>query len=181
MRYTLIDRIVEIEPGRRLTAVKVVSLSEDYLRDHFPRFPVLPGVFMLEAMTQASAWLVRSSEDFSHSIVVLKEAINVKYADFVPPGKMLTVTVELKNQDATTTTLVTTGLVEGNKTVSGRLVLERFNLADTRPEEASTDLYVKREMRTLFSMLTRECRMVASTESAESTSASATTAGNVMG
>jgi len=180
MRYTLIDRIVEIELGRRLAAVKVVSLSEDYLRDHFPRFPVLPGVFMLEAMTQAGAWLVRSSEDFAHSMVVLKEAINVKYADFVPPGKMLTVTAELKGQDARTTTLATTGSVEGAKTVSARLVLERFNLADTKPDEASTDLYVKREMRTLFSLLTRECRMVDSPASGETPSASDTTAGSTI-
>ena len=54
MRFTLLDRIVEVEPGKSITAVKAVSLSEEYLADHFPRFPVLPGVFMLEAMTQAS-------------------------------------------------------------------------------------------------------------------------------
>ena len=53
MRFTLIDRIVELEQGARITAVKSVSLAEEYLRDHFPRFPVLPGVMMLEAMTQA--------------------------------------------------------------------------------------------------------------------------------
>ena len=53
MRFTLLDRVVAIEPGKSITAIKTVSLAEEYLADHFPRFPVLPGVFMLEALTQA--------------------------------------------------------------------------------------------------------------------------------
>jgi len=72
MRFTLLDRITDIDPGKSITAVKAVSLSEEYLGDHFPRFPVLPGVFMLEAMTQAAAWTIRLGEDFAHSIVVLR-------------------------------------------------------------------------------------------------------------
>ena len=47
MRFTLLDRVVAIEPGKSITAIKTVSLAEEYLADHFPRFPVLPGVFML--------------------------------------------------------------------------------------------------------------------------------------
>ena len=77
----------------QLTAIKNVTLTEEYLADHFPEFPVLPGVFMLEAATQAAAWLLRLSENFAHSIISLKEAKNIKYADFVPPGQTLTVTV----------------------------------------------------------------------------------------
>ena len=89
MRFTLLDRIVEVDPGKSITAVKAVSLSEEYLADHFPRFPVLPGVFMLEAMTQAAAWTIRLGEDFANSIVVLRAARNVKYGDFVEPGRVL--------------------------------------------------------------------------------------------
>lgn len=74
MRFTLIDRVISIEPGQQITAVKTVSLSEEYLQDHFPRFPVLPGVLMLEAMTQAAAWMIRIGEDFAHSMVVLRVA-----------------------------------------------------------------------------------------------------------
>ena len=59
MRFTLLDRVVAIEPGKSITALKAVSLSEEYLADHFPRFPVLPGVMMLEALTQAAAWTIR--------------------------------------------------------------------------------------------------------------------------
>ena len=76
-----------------------MALTEEYLADHFPEFPVLPGVFMLEAATQAAAWLLRLSEDFAHSIICLKEAKNIKYADFVPPGQTLEVTVSIIKKD----------------------------------------------------------------------------------
>ena len=99
MRFTLIDRIVDFEPGVRITAVKSLTMAEEYLADHFPNFPVMPGVLMLEAMTQASAWLVRLSEDFAHSMVTLKQAGNVKYGQFVEPGQTLTVTAEILSQD----------------------------------------------------------------------------------
>jgi len=86
LQQGILDRICSFEAGKQLTAVKNVSLAEEYLADHFPEFPVLPGVFMLEAATQAGAWLVRLSENYAHSIVVLHEARAVKYADFVTPG-----------------------------------------------------------------------------------------------
>ena len=74
MRFKLLDRIVDLKPGASITAVKSLSLAEDFLADHFPLFPVMPGVFMLEAMTQASAWLIRASENFANSMVVLRES-----------------------------------------------------------------------------------------------------------
>jgi 3-hydroxyacyl-[acyl-carrier-protein] dehydratase len=153
MRFTLIDRIVELEPGRRIMAVKALSLAEEYLADHFPKFPVLPGVLMLEAMTQAAAWLVRASEDFSHSMVVLKQASNIKYGHFVKPGQILTVTAEILSQTEQETKLKAQGKVEDRMTVGARLVLERFNLATSNPGRAFTDDIVKREMRSLFDLL----------------------------
>src|SRR5688572_22009899 len=96
MRFSLIDRIIELQPGVRIDTVKSLSLAEEYLADHFPSAPVMPGVLMLEALTQSCAWLVRASEDFAHSVVVLKEARSVKYASFVEPGKMLRITAEVQ-------------------------------------------------------------------------------------
>jgi 3-hydroxyacyl-[acyl-carrier-protein] dehydratase len=155
MRFSLIDRIIELEPNTRITAVKNLSMAEEYLADHFPGFPVLPGVLMLEAMTQAGAWLVRASEDFAHSTVLLKEARNVRYANFVEPGQRLTVTAEIIGQDDRETKLKAQGTVDGAATVSARLVLERYNLADARPDKRETDDVVKMKMRELFSVLYR--------------------------
>lgn len=153
MRFCLLDRISELEPGVRLVGVKRLRPDEDYLSDHFPRFPVMPGVLMLEAMYQASAWLVRHSENFAHSMVVLKEARNIKYSDFVTPGKELEVTAEILKQDAALTTLKTQGTIDGNIAVNGRLVLERFNLADRHPSRAKTDPYLRSELREVLQRL----------------------------
>jgi 3-hydroxyacyl-[acyl-carrier-protein] dehydratase len=153
MRFCLLDRIVELEPGVRVSAVRRLRPDEDYLQDHFPRFPVMPGVLMLEAMYQASAWLVRQSEGFAHSMVVLKEARNIKYAGFVTPGKELVVTAEIIKQDERLTTLKAQGTIDGNVAVNGRLVLERFNLAERYPKRATTDPYLKDDLRGVLKKL----------------------------
>lgn len=153
MRYWLLDTIRSYEPGVELTAAKNVALTEEYLADHFPEFPVLPGVFMLEAATQAGAWLLRLSEDYAHSIICLKEAKNIKYADFVPPGHTLTVTVSMVKQDERLTTLKVEGKVGERPTLSGRLVLERYNLADRDPEQQSVDQQLKQYFRRVQQVL----------------------------
>jgi 3-hydroxyacyl-[acyl-carrier-protein] dehydratase len=153
MRFWLLDTIRSYEPGARLTAVKNVTLTEEYLADHFPEFPVLPGVFMLEAATEAGAWLLRLSEDFAHSIITLKEAKNVKYADFVPPGHALTVTVALIKRDGRLATFSVEGQVGERPTLSGRLVLERYNLADRNPEQAAIDQQLKQYFRQVQQVL----------------------------
>src|SRR3954462_6936213 len=153
MRFCLLDRIVELEPGVRVTGVKRLRPDEDYLRDHFPRFPVMPGVLMLEAMYQASAWLVRQSEGFAHSVVVLKEARNIKYSDFVTPGKELVVKAEILKQDEKLTTLKAQGSIDGNLAVNGRLVLERFNVADRVPQRRDNEPHFLAEMRDVLKRL----------------------------
>lgn len=155
MRFSLIDRIEYLEPGKRITAVKNLTMAEEYLADHFPQFPVMPGVLMVEAMTQAGAWLVRVSEDFAHSMVVLKEVRGVKYGQFVEPGQTLRVVVEIVSQTDRETEVKARGIVDGRTTVNGRLVLARYDLADTHPEQAATDALVRREMRQLFGLLYR--------------------------
>lgn len=153
MRFTLLDRITELEPGAKITATKNLSLAEEYLADHFPGFPVMPGVLMLEALTQASAWLIRASEDFAHSMVVLKEARNIKYSNFVEPGQTLVVTAEIIGQDERQVRLKGQGTVDGAVTVSGRLVLERYNLADESADRGLNDAVVIHQLRELFGNL----------------------------
>ena len=142
MRFWLLDTIDEFEPDVRLVGSKQVTLSEEYLQDHFPEFPVLPGVFMLEAATQSCAWLLRLSESFAHSIISLKEAKNIKYADFVKPGNRLTIEVVLMKKDERDATFKVTGKVGDSVSLSGKLVVERYNLTDTDPSQRETDAQV---------------------------------------
>src|SRR5215204_6988580 len=95
MRFHLIDRITEVNPGHSLRAVKNLTLGEEYLADHFPTFPVMPGVLMLQTLVEAGAWLLRLSEDYRHSVIVLREVKNIKYGTFVEPGKQLSFQVDL--------------------------------------------------------------------------------------
>ncbi|HEX3599770.1 MAG TPA: beta-hydroxyacyl-ACP dehydratase [Lacipirellulaceae bacterium] len=129
----MLDKIRSFQPDVELAAAKNVTLTEEYLADHFPEFPVLPGVFMLEAATQAGGWLLRLSENFAHSIISLKEAKNIKYADFVAPGQTLEVTVSMLKKDDRLATFKVEGQIGDRQTLSGRIVLQRYNLVDRDP------------------------------------------------
>jgi 3-hydroxyacyl-[acyl-carrier-protein] dehydratase len=153
MRFLLLDAIQSYEPGVQLTAIKNVAMSEEYLADHFPEFPVLPGVFMLEAATQAAAWLLRLSENFAHSIICLKEARNIKYADFVPPGHTLKVTVSVVKREDRLATFKVEGHIGDRPTLSGRLVLETYNLCDRDPALRIIDQKLESNFRKTLTIL----------------------------
>ena len=153
MRLTLVDRIVELERGRQIKAIKSLTLAEEYLGDHFPHFPVMPGVMMLEAMYQAAAWLVRATEDFAHSMVTMTEANNVKYSDFVEPGETLVVTAVLMKQDNGVSRLKCQGEVDGKVAVRARLVLESYCLSDRGFADPATDTFVTRALQEKFRLL----------------------------
>ena len=134
MSFSLIDRILALEPGVRIEAVKCLSIAEEYLHDHFPRFPVMPGVMMLESMFQAAAWLIRATDQFQSPVVILREARNIKYADFVEPSQQLRLTAEIQKRAENLFTLKTQGVINGRVAVSGRLLVELSDL----PERAAT-------------------------------------------
>ena len=141
MKFNLIDRIEEISETK-LVAVKYVTLAEEYLADHFPTFPVLPGVMMLEALTQAAGWLLHRKTGFAKSLTVLKEVRNVKYGNFVAPGNFLRVEVELSKLTDAGATFKASGTVNGNTAVSARIELAYLNVSDGRPELADVDRHI---------------------------------------
>jgi 3-hydroxyacyl-[acyl-carrier-protein] dehydratase len=130
MQLNQLDKIVDYIPWQRLTAVKHLSGQERYLQDHFPNFPVMPGVLMLEALFQASACLVRLSSDFATPLVVLKEVRNSKFADFMRPGDTLEIEVEVVGKTETTVQLKASGKKGETVAVSARLVLELMPLPE---------------------------------------------------
>ena len=139
MRFVLIDRITELQPGQSLVAVKNLSLAEEYLADHFPGFPVMPGVLMLEALTQAGAWLIRDLEDFAHSVVILKQARTIKYGSFVEPGRQLQIRVQIVKNGPSETSFKGEGVIDDQVMVKGRFTLTRYNLRERNPALHATD------------------------------------------
>ena len=159
MKFCLIDQIKEVQPGDRISAVKCLTLAEEYLQDHFPRFPVMPGVLMLEAMTQTGAWLVRATDNFAYSVTVLKEARNVKYAEFVEPGEILEVTAEFDKKEGNLTSLKVSGQVAGKVAVSSRIVLESYN-SSGGDEPNTTDRCAIRILKQQYDLLCRSWEKV---------------------
>lgn len=98
MRFILIDKILEYEKGKSATGVKDVTMSEDFLADHFPRFPVMPGVLQLEAILQLTSWLVFVTKDFTVKTKV-SEIKGAKFSGFVRPGDKMIVNVEITSMD----------------------------------------------------------------------------------
>jgi 3-hydroxyacyl-[acyl-carrier-protein] dehydratase len=153
MRFTLIDRITSIDPGKSISAVKNLSLGEEYLADHFPGFPVMPGVLMIEALVQTGSWLMRLQDDFAYSTVLLKAARAVRFINFVAPGRSLHVTAEVHAWNGAECTFKGTGTVDGASAVSAKITLVRYNLAERDPNLKSSDETQIRAARELFSVL----------------------------
>ena len=100
MPFDLVDQVLEQEDDRIVT-LKKISPTEEYLADHFPSFPIMPGVLMLEAMVQAATRLL--SKDGER--LVLGQVKAVKYGAMVKPGDNLRIEVEViqSNPDGSTT------------------------------------------------------------------------------
>jgi len=154
MRFNLLDRITEVVPGVSLKAIKNLTLGEEYLADHFPTFPVMPGVLMLETLVEAGAWLLRITEDYKHSVIVLREAKGVKYGTFMEPGRQMTISVELVEKDDKTAVFKGKGEMEGQSTVTAKITLHRYNLADRDPAMKNIDERIIANFRELHRQMT---------------------------
>lgn len=130
MKYCQLDRITSLDPGKRLTAERTLHAHEDFLADHFPRFPVMPGVMMLEALHQAAVWMIKCGDNFRTPLVLLREARGVKFGDFLAPGETLEIAVEAIKEEGNQTTVKATASKQGRVTVTARLVMERCGTND---------------------------------------------------
>lgn len=155
MHFSLIDKIDVLEPHKKIVATKSLSLAEEYLQDHFPKFPVMPGVLMIEAMAETAAWLIRQGEDFAHSMVLLREVKNVKFGQFLQPGQTLTLTATLLQEDDDSALFKADGSIEGQSRVRAQLVLTKYNLGDRNPSRKTTDRDVIEGLRRRFNNLWR--------------------------
>jgi UDP-N-acetylglucosamine acyltransferase len=97
----LVDAVLEHEPGKRLVAVKNVTVGEDYFQGHFPGMPVMPGVLMIETLAQAAALLLVQTPEGLSGRAFLRGVDNAKFRRQVAPGDRLRVEVVLGSRRAT--------------------------------------------------------------------------------
>ena len=153
MRFILVDKIISLESGKAIKTVKSVSLAEEYLADHFPTFPVLPGVLLLEGLIESASWLVREAENFAHSMLLLEEARNVKYKSFAAPGSQIEYTVEAKTIEENISSFTGSGESGGQQIVEARFGLRHFNLAEENSAMAALDSVIIENMKKRWTLL----------------------------
>lgn len=156
MKFVLIDKVTAFEPGKTLTAVKSVSLAEEYLADHFPIFPVLPGVLLLEGLVESASWLVRQNNNFAQSMVLLENARNVRYKSFAAPGMQIRYTVTAKAMEDNASSFSGVGVCGDEEIVAAQFTLRHFNLGEENPKLAHVDGQVVDNMKKRWKLLWQE-------------------------
>jgi 3-hydroxyacyl-[acyl-carrier-protein] dehydratase len=94
MRFLLVDSILELETGARAVGVKNIAMSEDFLADHFPDRPIMPGVLILESLVQLADWIVREASGFEE-LGILEGLDRIKFRRVTRPGDQLRLEVGL--------------------------------------------------------------------------------------
>ncbi len=94
--FLLIDRVLEMEAGKRLVALKNVTFNEPFFQGHFPGVPVMPGVLIVEAMAQAGAVLMLNDmPDRTNKLVYFTGIDNARFRKAVIPGDQLRLTIDV--------------------------------------------------------------------------------------
>ncbi|HHY40783.1 MAG TPA: 3-hydroxyacyl-ACP dehydratase FabZ [Syntrophaceticus sp.] len=93
--FLLVDRILELEPGKKAVGLKNISINEPFFQGHFPGKPVFPGVLILEALAQLGACALLSQEKYKNSLLYLAGADKFRFRRVVVHGDQLLLEVEL--------------------------------------------------------------------------------------
>jgi 3-hydroxyacyl-[acyl-carrier-protein] dehydratase len=122
--FLLVDRVVEIVPGQKITAYKNVTMNEPFFNGHFPGHPVMPGVLILEAMAQVSAILAYKTEkmDPTQKVSYLMGVDGARFRKPVVPGDRLQLTVEVIRHKGAIWKTKGTATVDGVRVAEGEFM-----------------------------------------------------------
>lgn len=117
--FLLIDRVLEFEPAKRLVAIKNVTINEPFFQGHFPDYPIMPGVLVIEAMAQAGALIMLAEiQDHKSKLAVFTGIEKAKFRKPVTPGDQLRIEVEVLAMRSRA------GRIAGRALVDGKLASE---------------------------------------------------------
>jgi 3-hydroxyacyl-[acyl-carrier-protein] dehydratase len=141
VRFLLYDRVLDLEPARRMVATKAISIGDEFLPEHYSRCPLMPATLVLESLAQVAGWLYMATEGFSiHAVLVMLEGAEVKRHP--RPGDTLTLEVSLEFRHRGGATLCgeardSAGLFVRVK----RLVFASVELTDPRDVRQAKELF----------------------------------------
>ncbi len=117
--FLLIDRVLELVPMQRIVAIKNVTINEPFFQGHFPTYPIMPGVLMVEAMAQAGgALLLTEVPDRDEKLMVFTGIDEARFRQAVVPGDQVRIEVDVLKWSKRGATM------KGNAFVAGKLVCE---------------------------------------------------------
>lgn len=113
--FLLIDRILDLEPGKRAVGIKNVTMGDPFFQGHFPDYPVMPGVLIVEALAQVGAVALGASDAFKNQLALFAGINEVRFKRQVRPGDTLRLEIELGQFRRSV------GMGSGKATVDGEL------------------------------------------------------------
>jgi 3-hydroxyacyl-[acyl-carrier-protein] dehydratase len=120
--FLLVDRVIELEPGKRAVGIKNVTMGDPFFQGHFPDYPVMPGVLIVEALAQVGAVALGSSEEFKGKLALFAGIDEVRFKRQVRPGDTLRLEVELDQVRRSIGTGSGTASVDGELACRGKFM-----------------------------------------------------------
>ena len=129
--FLLVDRVIGLEPGKSIVAIKNVTANESFFEGHFPEVKIMPGVLIVEAVAQAGGILLyHSIPDAANKLVVLSKLKNIKFRKIVVPGDQLRLEAEIIKARARFATIRGRAIVDKEIVVEGEIAAAIIDLEE---------------------------------------------------
>lgn len=119
--FLLVDKVIELEPGKRVVGIKNVSANEPFFQGHFPEYPIMPGVLIVEALAQIAGIAVAVIEENKGKLGVFASIDGMKFKKQVLPGDVLTLEAEILSSKMGVTKAKVKATVEGKLVAEGEI------------------------------------------------------------
>ncbi len=119
--FLLVDKVIELEPGKRAVGIKNVSANEPFFQGHFPDYPIMPGVLIVEALAQIAGIAVAVIDENKGKLGVFAGIDNLKFKNQVLPGDVLTLEAEILLSKMGVTKAKVKATVDGKLAAEGEI------------------------------------------------------------
>ncbi len=156
LAFHFVDKIVALKKGESISISRVLREDEEYLQDHFAKFPTMPGVLILESAIQAATWLLRYTDSFKYSFYTVKEIKAVKFGQFVRPGDELQVQADLMKEEEGLIQFKAQAILNGASAIRVRFQMERQSIQEENASLKSLHENIVERDQKSFKKLTEE-------------------------